>query len=118
MADQYSSGNVPNLSSCISDAQSIWHYFVDSLGVPTDHILMLVDNDATRAAIIQAFQYHFIDNSRIVKGDAILFYFAGHGSRYMAPTGWTTVDGKWRQKRLMMSMLRQISTARSLHCSK
>jgi len=82
MTNQYSSGNVPNLSSCISDAQSVWHYFVDSLRIPTDHILMLANNDATRAAIIQAFWYHFIDNSRIVKGDAILFYFAGLGSRF------------------------------------
>jgi len=54
---------------------------------------MLADGDATRQAIIQALQDHFVNNDRIDRGDAMLFYFAGHGSQCDAPAGWTTDDG-------------------------
>jgi hypothetical protein len=92
--DQYVSSNIPNLSGCVADAQSMQKYLVDSLAVPMDHILLLTDDNATRQAILQAFQTHFINNDRITKGNAMLFYFAGHGSQFNAPAGWTTDDRK------------------------
>ena len=92
--DQYVSSNIPNLSGCVADAQSMQKYLVDSLAVPMDHILLLTDDNATRQAILQAFQMHFINNDRITKGNTMLFYFAGHGSQFNAPAGWTTDDRK------------------------
>jgi hypothetical protein len=34
-----------------------------------------------------------MQNSRIKKGDAMLFFYAGHGSRVEAPSGWLAGDG-------------------------
>jgi hypothetical protein len=91
---QYMSDTIPNLSGCVADAQSVRKFLTDSLGVPADHIRLLVDGYATRKAILQAFQDHFVHNDKIAGGDAMLFYFAGHGSQFNAPPGWTTDDGK------------------------
>jgi hypothetical protein len=54
---------------------------------------MLLDGEATREAILRAFQDRFIHNNRIMYDDPMLFFFAGHGSRSVAPAGWTTDDG-------------------------
>jgi hypothetical protein len=48
------------------------------------HIKHLRDAEATRKAILSAFEEHFINNQKIRQNDAIIFYFAGHGS-YEAP---------------------------------
>ena len=50
---------------------------------------MLLDSQATRAAIIRAIQALSLDIN-IKKGDPILIYFAGHGSWAYAPLekGW------------------------------
>ncbi|KAK7461775.1 hypothetical protein VKT23_008207 [Stygiomarasmius scandens] len=57
-------------------------------------IVFLVNEDATRAGIISNFESHFIKNSEINCEDAMVFFFAGHGSRVDAPDGWRTSDGK------------------------
>jgi hypothetical protein len=75
------------------DALSVQGYLVDHLQVPLDNIVLLTDAKATRRAILDALQNHFIANSSILPGDAMLFYFAGHGSQCVAPDGWTTDDG-------------------------
>lgn len=94
MFTQYESDSIPNLRGCVADAMSVQQYLIDSLNVPPDHILMLADASATRQTILQAFQDHFVNNDNITEGDAMLFYFAGHGSQFNAPSGWTTDDGK------------------------
>lgn len=54
---------------------------VDALkaaGVPDDHIIFLVDERATLAAVRREFRAQ-LDRTR--KGDLLIFYFAGHGTR-------------------------------------
>lgn len=47
-------------------------------GIPEDHIVFLVDEKATLAAIRREYRAQL---SRIQKGDLLIFYFAGHGTR-------------------------------------
>lgn len=54
---------------------------VDTLkaaGVPDDHVVFLVDERATLAAIRRAYRAQ-LDRTR--EGDFLIFYFAGHGTR-------------------------------------
>jgi hypothetical protein len=82
------------LEGCVNDAKSIQLFLSDRLLVPDSHILFLSNEMATREAIISNFCTHLIENPNIEQGDAIVFYYAGHGSRVQAPTGWISKDNK------------------------
>lgn len=86
--DRYKSGHIWNLESCTDDAQSIRHWLTHDLHVPRDHICTLLDSQATKRNIEDKFMSHLVNNSNIEPGDAILFFFAGHGSCLRAPNGW------------------------------
>lgn len=55
--------------------------------------MFLTNEDATRDAILGAFSTHLIENTKIEQGDAIILFYAGHGSRVKAPVGWAATDG-------------------------
>ena len=61
-------------------------------GVPESHIHLLCDNDATRKNIIAGLE-SLITHPNIHRGDAIIIYFAGHGSQVRAPEGWPAEKG-------------------------
>lgn len=56
--------------------------------------MSLANGEATRASILETFRTHLLDNSSIEKDDAIIIYYAGHGSRAPAPNSWPSTDGK------------------------
>lgn len=91
---QYKSPEIPNLGGCVTDVTSVKSYLVDCLRVPPAHIRTLTNGSATRQAILNDFREHLIQNDAITNNDAMLFYFAGHGSQATAPEGWTTDDRK------------------------
>ncbi|PBK66525.1 hypothetical protein ARMSODRAFT_349769 [Armillaria solidipes] len=72
------------LKGGVSDALSIQDYITKDLGVPRDHIHLLLDESATRANIVNTLCGLYSDN-RILHGDIILIYFAGYGSSYPDP---------------------------------
>lgn len=82
----------PKVEGAPVDAENVSRYLKTDLSVPEDHIVWLADNAATREGIISMFQKHLIDNDRIKSGDAILFYFSGHGCSLEAPNGWIVDD--------------------------
>ncbi|KAF7329726.1 hypothetical protein MKEN_00235900 [Mycena kentingensis (nom. inval.)] len=86
--DKYESGAVWNLESCVDDAQRVRQWLRNDLKVPKEHICMLLDKNATKANIEKSFVRHLINNESIQRGDAIVVYFAGHGSAVHAPEGW------------------------------
>jgi len=45
--------------------------------IPENHIVTLLDEQATRDAILSSFQTHLIQNNNIKHNDAIVIYFAG-----------------------------------------
>ncbi len=51
---------------------------LEAAGVPDDHVVFLADEEATLASIRQRFKRQL---DRTDKGDLLIVYFAGHGSR-------------------------------------
>ncbi|KAF7337910.1 hypothetical protein MVEN_02014200 [Mycena venus] len=93
--DEYRSPNIRNLKGCANDAQNINTYLTHRFHVPEAQIACLINEQATRAAILEKFQTHLIHNPSIEKNDTIIIYYAGHGSRATAPASWPSgPDGK------------------------
>ena len=90
--DSYKSGYTWNLQSSTHDAKQIRNWLTKDLHVPSDHISLLLDRKATRENLQAELIRHFLQNPAIQPGDAMLFYFAGHGSSIEAPPGWYETD--------------------------
>ncbi|KAF9051082.1 hypothetical protein BDZ89DRAFT_977264 [Hymenopellis radicata] len=86
--DNYKSGSIWNLDSCVSDARRMSRWLTSDLGIPKSHIRLLLDEEATLQNMEASFLEHLVNNKNIHKGDAILLYFAGHGSLVKAPGDW------------------------------
>ena len=86
--DMYKSGDIWNLESSVHDAKRISRWLVKNFSVPRQQISLLLNNKATKQNIEDAFTSHLINNDNIQTGDAILIYFAGHGSTMRAPPAW------------------------------
>ncbi|KAJ7764562.1 caspase domain-containing protein, partial [Mycena maculata] len=86
--DKYKSGVVWNLESCVDDAEKVQRWLRKDLKVPKDQICTLLDKHATKENIEKNFLRHLVHNENIQRGDAIVIYFAGHGSTVPAPDGW------------------------------
>jgi len=78
--DQYKSGSIWNLESCVDDAKSISRWLRHDLGVPKNHVCLLLDKQATAQNVVDSFMSHLVKNPVIERGDPILIYWAGHGS--------------------------------------
>jgi len=87
--DNYKSGNIWNLHSCVEDAKKMKCWLTDDLDVPKNQIRILLDSHATKQSIEDLFMEHLVNNPIIERNDAIIFYFAGHGSSLPAPAGWS-----------------------------
>ena len=61
--------------------------------VPVSQIKLLINEHASRRAILDTFYNHLTTNSRIREGDAIFIFYAGNGSRMTAPEDWPRMDG-------------------------
>ncbi|KAF8919914.1 caspase domain-containing protein [Mucidula mucida] len=86
--DNYKSGSIWNLDSCVSDARRMSRWLTNDLGIPKSHTRLLLDETATLQNIEASLLEHLVNNKSIHKGDAILLYFAGHGSLVKAPDDW------------------------------
>ncbi|KAH9913629.1 uncharacterized protein B0H18DRAFT_849891, partial [Fomitopsis serialis] len=92
--DEYQSNDIRNLRGCVNDANDFADFLTVTLGVPSGQIVQLSNEQATRRAILHTFESHLINNSNIKEGDAIVFFFAGHGSQVQAPEGWISPNNK------------------------
>lgn len=68
-----------NLYGAVNDVESMREMLVLLYGFQASDVLVLTNQAATRAAILQAIALHLEQPAR--KGDVILFYYAGHGSQ-------------------------------------
>ncbi|KAJ7637641.1 hypothetical protein DFH06DRAFT_1218762 [Mycena polygramma] len=91
--DQYQSGSIWNLEVCASDAKNVQRWLLKVLKVPSDQLCILLDRTATKANIEKCFINHLIRNPKIQAGDAIIIYFAGHGTTVPAPENWYHTGG-------------------------
>ena len=92
--DKYESAEIRDLQGCKGDAQSMIDFLSHKFHIRSSHFLRLSDERATRSAIIDGFQKHLINNSHIERGDALVIFYAGHGSRADAPKGWVADNRK------------------------
>ncbi|KAH9923544.1 caspase domain-containing protein [Fomitopsis serialis] len=91
--DNYQNKSITPLQGCVNDGNDFVKFLTETLGVPLARIVKLVNEDATREAILRNFQQHLISNSDINRGDAVVFFYAGHGDREKAPALWSIRKG-------------------------
>ena len=68
-----------NLNGAVADANAVYNFLRNDLGVPATNVRNLRDSEATRENIIEAIQ-SFVFNVNIEKNDPIFIYYAGHGA--------------------------------------
>jgi len=71
-----------DLRGCNHDADLMQSILVERFGFPAEHILSLRDAEGTRDRVLEAFAA-LVD--RVEPGDAVVVYYAGHGSRMRDP---------------------------------
>ncbi|MES0139392.1 caspase family protein [Mesorhizobium sp. M0016] len=74
--------NASDLKGTANDVALMKDLLTGTYGVPgdTDHFMILLDTQATHAAIRQAFVDQLIDKAKRYPDATFLFYFSGHGS--------------------------------------
>ena len=80
-----------NLYGCVNDVKSVLDFLEDHYKKQSGFEFipkLLTDEEATRLEVIQAFN-HF---NKAEDDDICLFYYAGHGSRVLAPTGFQQIS--------------------------
>jgi len=83
----------PALRGCVNDVHAMRIFLMNHYNVPDEHIHVLINEEATRDAILKAFQEFLIDNQAIQQGDQILFHYSGHGSQMPTRPGEFEPDG-------------------------
>ncbi|OSD07087.1 hypothetical protein PYCCODRAFT_1431266 [Trametes coccinea BRFM310] len=86
--DNYESNDIWNLQSAAKDARKVEQWLVRDFQVPRSHVCRLLNSQATKRNIEDMFMSHLVNNPAIEPGDALIVYFAGHGSSICAPAGW------------------------------
>jgi len=76
---------VNGLSGCVADVRNMQGLLRGKFDFPDDSIRVLTDEQATHAAIVQAFKDHLI--GRAADNAVVVFHYSGHGSRMKDPTG-------------------------------
>lgn len=87
-----SSSQFLNLRGAVPDAKAFKKYLLHTLKVDESHITMLLDEQATRVNIIDAFE-KLAKNDNITKDDSIFIFYAGHGQQALPPTRLTKITG-------------------------
>ena len=82
--------SVSSLSGCVNDVKAMQSY-LESQICKDDwlHIRTLIDEQATRQAVIDGFRQHL---QQAQAGDTVLFYYAGHGSQASAPPEFWAIE--------------------------
>lgn len=78
-------GDLRNLHGCINDTEDVMDYLRTQQWL--SHVRVLRNQQATRTAILTAL-VDFERDNQIQRDDAILIYFAGHGTEVVAPSFW------------------------------
>jgi hypothetical protein len=92
--DKYKSKAFPDLTGCKNDGERFIRYLTGVLGVPGSQIVFLADEEATQREISKQFDHFLLGNANIQRDDAIILFFAGHGSQPDAPQGWLAENNK------------------------
>jgi hypothetical protein len=90
--NNYKSTEVPSLNGCRNDGDKFAEFLGRKFPVPAPQIKRLDDEAATFDGILSLFK-DASSNRDIRKGDLVIFFYAGHGTRTQAPDERVTDDG-------------------------
>lgn len=79
--DVYKNQGIAPTPGAVADARAMRQLLIDKLGFSPQSVRMLLDDQASAAAIVQNFQSWIVDGTR--PGDRVFFFYAGHG--FQAP---------------------------------
>lgn len=82
--DHYADPAVATLHFAVNDALAIQTILRDEFLFPRDHIRLLTEKEASRAALRDTFE-RWLPSRGVSADDAVLVFFAGHG--FIAPNG-------------------------------
>ncbi len=68
---------IKNLTGCLNDVDTISKLFIKYYGFKPENQVLLRDQQASRAAILQTFDQL---RNKCKKGDVLVFFYSGHGS--------------------------------------
>ena len=72
-------GNFTDLDGCVNDVEAMRVLLIARFGFKPEHIMVLTNRQATRAAILTGIEKHLAASARA--GDVAFFFYAGHGSQ-------------------------------------
>ncbi|MEM9888899.1 MAG: caspase family protein, partial [Bacteroidota bacterium] len=75
--NEYESEKVSNLKGCVKDVEDLEKMLKEQYAIPEENYLVLKNEQATRANIIDSFRSHFV---KLQAGDTAVFHYSGHGS--------------------------------------
>ncbi|MEM8528891.1 MAG: caspase family protein, partial [Bacteroidota bacterium] len=75
--NEYESEKVSNLKGCVKDVEDLEKMLKEQYAIPAENYLILKNEQATRANIIDSFRSHF---AKLQAGDTAVFHYSGHGS--------------------------------------
>ena len=78
------------LNGCVNDVQDMANFLVSRCGFAMDNIRLLVDERATKEAIVERLNWLI---SGVKAGDRILFHYSGHGAQVPTRNPHGEVDG-------------------------
>ncbi len=81
--DYPTAGLFAPLNGCVNDVELQYQLLVHRFGFNPNDIVKLTDQQATRSALLTAFEEHLIKQAQ--PGDVVVFHFSGHGSRVVDP---------------------------------
>lgn len=79
--------NWPRLSYCVNDADAVEQMLISQYGFKKNHIIKLLNKDATRERIVWALGDQLADPNKVKKDDRVFVFFAGHGATRRLPSG-------------------------------
>jgi uncharacterized caspase-like protein len=74
----YSHAQVPDLQFTVPDAEAIYDYLVNDMGVPAENVFKLINEQATTQQIKTVLGTEL--RRKASEDDLVLIYFAGHGA--------------------------------------
>ena len=91
--NDYEAEKVPKLRACVEDGKRFEGFLRTKFHDEALQINTLYDKEATYDGILSLFE-NALSNTLVQKGDLVILFYAGHGSRTPGPKGWSTEDGR------------------------
>ncbi|KAF8170849.1 caspase domain-containing protein [Mycena galopus ATCC 62051] len=112
--NKYADNNIQNLYGAVPDAEEVNKFLLSVVGVSSDRIVNLRDEESNRDAIVGAIRDLTI-NPAIKQNDPILIFYAGHGAEAKAPPGWPANNATGQVQMLIPHDFAWSDSDRSMH---